>query len=88
MIAFGCPNLRELDISYCYRTTHKSLVVIGRNCPNVKVLKRNRLQPTQHVDVVPARLLNVSPQDGDSEAAAIANYMPHLEWLEVRYPKC
>ena len=61
--------------------------MIGKNCPNLKVLKRNRLHPTQHVEVVPARFLNVSPQDGGSEAAAIANSMPHLEWLAIGYPK-
>lgn len=89
-IATGCPNLRELDISYCYEITHESLVLIGRNCSNLKVLKRNLmnwLDPSQHVGIVPDDYLDACPQDGDSEAAAIANYMPHLEWLEIRFSK-
>ncbi|MCI47141.1 F-box protein SKIP1-like, partial [Trifolium medium] len=71
-IAVGCPKLRELDISYCYEITHESLVLIGRNCTNLKVLKRNLmnwLDPSQHVGIVPADYLNACPQDGDAEAA-------------------
>lgn len=89
-IAFGCPNLRELDISYCYEITHESLMLIGKNCPNLKVLKRNLmnwLDPSQHAGIVPVDYLNACPQDGDSEAAAIANSMPNLEWLEIRFSK-
>lgn len=89
-IAFRCPKLRELDISYCYEISHESLVLIGRNCPNLKVLKRNLmnwLDPSQHVGVVPHEYLNACPQDGDSEAAAIANSMPLLECLEIRFAK-
>ncbi|GAU18302.1 hypothetical protein TSUD_201900 [Trifolium subterraneum] len=89
-IAVGCPKLRELDISYCYEITHESLVLIGRNCTNLKILKRNLmnwLDPSQHVGIVPADYLNACPQDGDSEAAAIANSMPHLECLEIRFSK-
>ena len=88
-IAFRCQKLRELDISYCYEISHESLVLIGRNCPNLKVLKRNLmnwLDPSQHV-FVPNDYLNACPQDGDSEAAAIANSMTHLEWLELRFTK-
>lgn len=89
-IAIACPNLRELDISYCYEITHESLVLIGRNCSKLKVLKRNFmnwLDPSQHVGIVPDDYLNACPQDGDSEAAAIANSMPHLECLEIRFSK-
>lgn len=89
-IAVNCPKLRELDISYCYDVTHKSLALIGRNCPNLKVLKRNLmnwLDPSQHVGIVPDEYLNACPQDGDTEAAAIARSMPHLEWLEIRFSK-
>ncbi|TKY54685.1 F-box protein SKIP1 [Spatholobus suberectus] len=89
-IALSCPKLRELDISYCYEITHESLVLIGRNCPNLKILKRNFmnwLDPSQHRGIVPDEYLNACPQDEESEAAAIANYMPGLEWLEIRFCK-
>ena len=84
------PKLRELDVSYCYEISHDSLALIGRNCPNLKVLKRNLmnwLDPSQHEGIVPNEYLNACPQDGESEAAAIANSMPHLEWLEIRFSK-
>ncbi|TKY54682.1 F-box protein SKIP1 [Spatholobus suberectus] len=90
VIALSCPKLRELDISYCYEITHESLVLIGRNCPNLKILKRNFmnwLDPSQHRGIVPDEYLNACPQDEESEAAAIANYMPGLEWLEIRFCK-
>ncbi|XP_020231295.1 F-box protein SKIP1 [Cajanus cajan] len=89
-IALSCPKLRELDISYCYEITHESLVLIGKNCPNLKVLKRNLmnwLDPSQHQGIVPDEYLNACPQDGESEAAAIADSMPGLEWLEIRFSK-
>ncbi|CAL0330418.1 unnamed protein product [Lupinus luteus] len=89
-IALMCPKLRELDISYCYEVSHESLTLIGGNCPNLKILKRNFmnwLDPSQHTGIVPDEYLNACPQDGESEAAAIANSMPHLEWLEIRFSK-
>lgn len=89
-IAYRCPNLRELDISYCYEISHQSLVVIGTNCPNLKILKRNLmnyLDPSQHTGIVPNEYLNAAPQDGDSEATAIAKYMPDLKQLELRFSK-
>lgn len=89
-IASGCPKIEELDISYCYEITDKSLAIIGSRCPNMLVLKRNLLNwldPSQHVGIVPYEYLNACPQDGDSEAAAIANCMPHLLHLELRFLK-
>lgn len=89
-IALSCKKLRELDISYCYEITHESLVLIGRNCSNLKVLKRNFmnwLDPSQHQGIVPNEYLNACPQDGDDEAVAIANSMPGLEHLEIRFSK-
>lgn len=89
-IAFRCTKLRELDISYCYEISHESLVLIGRNCPNLEVLKRNFmnwLDPSQHVGVVPNDYLNACPQDGDSEAAAIGKSMPCVEHLEIQFSK-
>ncbi|KDP38696.1 hypothetical protein JCGZ_04049 [Jatropha curcas] len=89
-VAFKCTKLKEVDISYCYEISHESLVMIGRNCPNLKVLKRNFmnwLDPSQHMGIVPDGYLNACPQDGDSEAAAIAKSMPQLEHLELRFSK-
>ncbi|XP_057751663.1 F-box protein SKIP1 [Arachis stenosperma] len=89
-IALRCPKLRELDVSYCYEISHVSLALVGKNCPNLKVLKRNLmnwLDPSQHIGIVPNEYLNACPQDGESEAVAIANSMPHLESLEIRFSK-
>ncbi|KAJ0031697.1 hypothetical protein Pint_14377 [Pistacia integerrima] len=88
-IAFRCSKLRELDISYCYEVSHQSLAIIGRNCPNLKVLKRNLMNwdASQHEGIVPKEYLNACPQDGDSEASAIARFMPNLEHLELRFSK-
>ncbi|XP_058754100.1 F-box protein SKIP1-like [Vicia villosa] len=89
-ISLGCPNLRELDISNCSEITHESFVLLGRNCFNLKVLKRNmrnkyRFHPSQHNEVVPNNFLIARMQEADSEAAAVANSLPHLEWLEISF---
>ncbi|PIN17633.1 hypothetical protein CDL12_09700 [Handroanthus impetiginosus] len=89
-IASGCPKIKELDISYCYEISHESLAIIGSRCPNIHILKRNLmnwLDPSQHNGVVPNDYLNACPQDGDSEAAAISKFMPHLNHLELRFSK-
>lgn len=89
-IASGCPKIKELDVSYCYEISHKSLAIIGSHCPNIHMLKRNLmnwLDPSQHIGIVPNEYLNACPQDGDSEAAAISKFMPHLLHLELRFSK-
>ncbi|KAK6136413.1 hypothetical protein DH2020_029834 [Rehmannia glutinosa] len=89
-IASGCPKIKKLDVSYCYEVSHKSLAIIGSHCPNLNVLKRNLmnwLDPSQHTGIVPDEYLNACPQDGDSEAAAISKFMPHLLHLELRFSK-
>lgn len=89
-LAFRCPQLKELDISYCYELSHESLALLGRNCPNLKILKRNFmnwLDPSQHAGIVPNEYLNACPQDGDSEAEAIGKSMPGLEHLELQFSK-
>ncbi|TYH69483.1 hypothetical protein ES332_D05G059200v1 [Gossypium tomentosum] len=61
-----------------------------RNCPNLKILKRNLmnwLDPSQHVGIVPDEYLNACPQDEDTEAAVFAKFMPQLEHLEIRFSK-
>ncbi|XP_058067698.1 F-box protein SKIP1-like [Magnolia sinica] len=89
-IASRCCMLRELDISYCYEISYKSLELIGRGCPNLKVLKRNLmnwLDPSQHSGIVPSAYLNALPQDGDREASVIAEHMCNLEHLELKFSK-
>lgn len=89
-LASACPKLKELDISYCYEISHKSLLALGQKCPHLATLKRNLmngLDPSQHIGIVPTSYLNASPQDGDSEAAAIANFMPQILHLELRFSK-
>ncbi|KAJ0989839.1 hypothetical protein J5N97_008195 [Dioscorea zingiberensis] len=89
-IALGCHMLTELDISNCYEISYKSLELIGQNCPNLMVLKRNLLNwldPSQHTGIVPDEYLNACPQDGDREALVIAKFMPKLKHLELRFSK-
>ncbi|KAI3944771.1 hypothetical protein MKW92_034570 [Papaver armeniacum] len=86
-IASHCPMLTELDISYCYEMSHESLELIGSSCQNLKILKRNLLNPSQHVGIVPNEYLNSCPQNGNVEAAAIGKFMPNLEHLELRFSK-
>ncbi|KAL8209512.1 hypothetical protein R6Q57_006244 [Mikania cordata] len=89
-LASGCPKLKELDISFCHEISHESLQVLGRKCTNISVLKRNLvnwLDPSQHIGIIPTSYLNACPQDGDSEAAAIGNFMPRILHLELRFSK-
>lgn len=89
-IASGCSMLVELDISYCYEITFKSLELIGSGCPHLKILRRNLmnwLDPSQHLGIVPDEYLNACPQDGDREAYTIAKFMHNLEHLELRFSK-
>ncbi|KAM0942776.1 putative leucine-rich repeat domain superfamily, F-box-like domain superfamily [Dioscorea sansibarensis] len=89
-IALGCHMLTELDISSCYEISYKSLELIGQNCPNLTVLKRNLLNwldPSQHAGIVPDDYINACPQDGDREASVIAKFMPKLKHLELRFSK-
>ncbi|PKU61289.1 F-box protein SKIP1 [Dendrobium catenatum] len=64
--------------------------MIGKNCPNLTVLKRNLLNwldPSQHTGIVPEEYLRACPQDGDREATSIAQFMPRLKHLELRFSK-
>ncbi|XP_022969584.1 F-box protein SKIP1-like [Cucurbita maxima] len=89
-IALGCRKLREVDISYCHEISNISLALIGKHCSNIKTLKRNffnNLDTSQHMGTVPDSYLNACPQEVDSEAAAIAKFMPNLEHLELCFSK-
>ncbi|TVU42277.1 hypothetical protein EJB05_08672 [Eragrostis curvula] len=85
-----CPMLTELDISNCYEISYKSLELIGQNCHNLTVLKRNIfnwIDPSEHVGIVPEDYLRECPQDGDREAITISKFMPKLKHLELRFSK-
>ncbi|KAK1608589.1 hypothetical protein QYE76_032262 [Lolium multiflorum] len=89
-IASCCPVLTELDISYCYEVSYKSLEAIGQNCPNLIVLKRsifNWLDSSEHTGIVPADYLRECPQDSDREAITISKYMQKLKHLVLRFAK-
>ncbi|KAJ9558280.1 hypothetical protein OSB04_012894 [Centaurea solstitialis] len=68
------PNLKYLDISYCFHITHKGIAAFGNNCKSLYDLKR--CMPT-----VPFE--EHSSPDDDSEAKAIADTMPNLRWLQL-----
>ncbi|KAG0476581.1 hypothetical protein HPP92_013422 [Vanilla planifolia] len=90
IVALHCPLLVELDLSNCYEMSYKSIQLIGKNCPNLTILKRNLLNwldPSQHVGVVPDDYLRACPQDGDMEASTVAQFMPRLKHLELRFSK-
>src|SRR6266542_1540264 len=80
MITVGAcyPMLTELD-SNCYEVSYKSLEMIGQNCQNLMVLKRNIfnwIDPSEHVGIVSENYLRECPQDGDREAITISKFMP------------
>ncbi|EPS65007.1 f-box family protein [Genlisea aurea] len=88
-IASGCPEITELDVSHCYQVSHESLSAVGSRCPKITVLKRNLMNwldpSSRHEGFVPDDYMNSCPQDGDSEAEAIAKFMPNLIRLELRF---
>ncbi|KAJ4880555.1 putative F-box/LRR-repeat protein 19 [Raphanus sativus] len=87
-IASNYPNLKELDISYSYGISHESLVMLGRNCHNLKILKRNlypRLDPNMPTSIAPVDYLAKYPKHADVEAEVIGRHMPQLKQLEFRY---
>nr|XP_043612324.1 F-box protein FBW2-like [Erigeron canadensis] len=65
------PNLTMLDVSYCFKITAKGLAAFGNQCKSLVHLKRN-MPP-----------LDASSPVNDSEAKAIADTMPCLEWIEL-----
>ena len=68
------PNLKVLDISNCYETTHKGIATFGKHCRSLVHLKRN-MSPLFNGEY--------SPID-DSEAKAIAATMVGLQHIELR----
>ncbi|EAZ42126.1 F-box protein SKIP1 [Oryza sativa Japonica Group] len=90
IVASSCHMLTELDISYCHEVSYKSLEMIGQNCRNLNVLKRNIfnwLDSSEHVGIVPDDYLRDCPQDGDREAIAISKFMQNLKHLVIRFSK-
>ncbi|XP_062026181.1 F-box protein SKIP1-like [Rosa rugosa] len=70
-IAFRCTMIKELDISYYHKISPEALVLIGKNCPNLTIVKWNALDPSEHAGIVPEEYLKTCPQDGNSEVDAI-----------------
>ncbi|KAL8231352.1 hypothetical protein R6Q57_001130 [Mikania cordata] len=66
------PNLRVLDVSYCFRITSKGLAAFGKRCDTLIHLKRNMPPITDGF-----------PATDDSEAKAIADTMPNLYHIEL-----
>ncbi|KAD4888114.1 hypothetical protein E3N88_20187 [Mikania micrantha] len=66
------PNLRVLDVSYCFRITSKGLAAFGRRCDTLIHLRRNMPPITDGF-----------PATDDSEAKAIADTMPNLYHIEL-----
>ncbi|KAJ9558285.1 hypothetical protein OSB04_012899 [Centaurea solstitialis] len=69
------PNLEVLDISHCYRITHKGIAAFGTHCRSLVDLKRN-MWPL---------MLEEEGDGDDSEAKAIAATMVGLRRIELRY---
>ncbi|KVI05226.1 F-box protein FBW2-like [Cynara cardunculus var. scolymus] len=67
------PNLKLLDISHCYKITHKGIAAFGNHCKSLIHLKR-RMPPLLDEDC--------SPID-DSEAKTIATTMVSLQRIEL-----
>lgn len=93
-LASGCRKLKEVDISYCYGISHESLAMLGKNCTNISILKRNHIgmctskyDPSPHLEIVPSNYLNACPKDRELGAIAIAKFMPQLLRLEIRFSK-
>ncbi|XP_019095740.1 PREDICTED: F-box protein SKIP1-like isoform X3 [Camelina sativa] len=89
-IAFRCRSLKEIDISYCHEISHDTLVMIGRNCPNLRILKRNLMDwsdSSRRSGFVPTEYVDACPQDGDTEADAIGKHMIYLERLEIQFSR-
>lgn len=87
-IASSCPNLRELDMSYSYGISHESLIMLGKNCHNLTILKRNlypRLNPHMPIIIAPLDYLATYPKYAIVEAEVIGRHMPQLKHLEFRY---
>jgi len=34
-LSFGCPNLTQVNLRYCYQLTSVSIISLARNCPNL-----------------------------------------------------
>ncbi|KAJ9558288.1 hypothetical protein OSB04_012902 [Centaurea solstitialis] len=70
------PNLQVLDISYCYKITHKGIAAFGTHCRSLVDLKRN---------MSPLMLEEEDCCLDDSEAKAVAATMVGLRRIELRF---
>ncbi|PPS04213.1 hypothetical protein GOBAR_AA16457 [Gossypium barbadense] len=83
-----CPNLQVLSIKSSPRVTDASMAQIAYHCRNLKQLDISYCYEISHESLsLIDEYLNACPQDGDTEAAVIAKFMPQLEHLEIRFSK-
>ncbi|WZZ47317.1 hypothetical protein YC2023_043576 [Brassica napus] len=85
-IASNCPNLKEFDMSYSYGISHESLVMLGRNFNNLKILKRNLyplLDPNMPTIIAPLDYLATYPKHANVEAEVIGRHMPEVIGMDL-----
>lgn len=90
-IASNCPNLKEFDMSYSYGISHESLVMLGRNFNNLKILKRNLyplLDPNMPTIIAPLDYLATYPKHANVEAEVIGRHMPEVIGVSIHYIDC
>ncbi|CAN8237903.1 unnamed protein product [Cochlearia groenlandica] len=82
------PLLEDLEVSYC-SVSGESLRVVGQSCPNLKMLKVNRVgfrcRPYESEDdaLAIAETMPSHPYESDDDALAIAETMPRLRHLQI-----
>lgn len=85
-IALNCPKLKELDVSCSFKICCACMKMVGTNCKNLQILKRNSMQPSEvkrlrHCTYV--QYLSFE-YHGDIEADTIVRHMSQLKHLELR----
>lgn len=88
-IALKCTKLKELDISCSYEISCECMELVGTNCKNLQVLKRNLMQPSEVARLrryayVKKQYLSVETL-GNVDAYTIGRHMHQLKHLELRF---
>ncbi|CAN8273397.1 unnamed protein product [Cochlearia groenlandica] len=87
-IALKCPKLKELDVSCSYEISCASVEIVGLNCKNIRILKRNLMDPLEVKRLEHTRLVKkptVFLVYGNLDAHVIGRYMNQLKHLELRF---
>ncbi|KAL0289257.1 UNVERIFIED_CONTAM: F-box protein SKIP1 [Sesamum angustifolium] len=95
LVAQRCPNLEVLSIKSSPHVTDAIMAEIASGCPKIKELNISYCYEISHktLAIIGSHCPNIYmlkrnyELDGDSEAAAISKFMPHLLHLELRFPK-